>query len=199
MAVVWLAFPVAGAVESVEGVLGVTGPSASNVVQRSSACAVLALLSALSLALQAASDSKVLIVRTISVSLSHLLHCCLVVQACTTTAADNTQSLPEVVPQHTPAQLVAPTSINSAGVGLTGRCVSQDGQALMQKVIGIAQQELLAMVRDVMRSKNELDTSAVAVANALCVCLAKFCESFDAAASKATATIIISGESFAVL
>ena len=58
-AVVCLVIPVAGAAKPVKGVLGVTGPSASNVAQRSFACAVLALLSALSLALQAANGSKV--------------------------------------------------------------------------------------------------------------------------------------------
>ena len=197
-AVVSLAFPVAGAVKPVKGVLGVTGPSASDVDQRSSACAVLALLSALSLALQAASDSIVPTVRTISVALSHLLHYCLVVQACTTTAANNTRSSPEIVARHTPAQLVAPARVEPAGVGLTGGGAAQDFQALIQKVTGIAQQELLAMFRDVVRGKDELEPSAVAVANALCFCLAKFCERLDAAASEATAKIFESGEFFAV-
>ena len=199
MAVVYLAVPVAGAVEPVEGDFDVTGPAASDVVQRSSACAVMALLSALSLTLQAASDSKVPIFHAISVALEHLLHYCLVVQACTTTAANNAQSSLEVVARHTPAQLDAPARLDSAGVGLTGRCVAQDCQALIQKVTGVAQQELLAMVRDVMRGTDELEASAAGMANALCLCLAKFCERFDAAASKATANFIRIGESFAVL
>ena len=198
-ALVYLAFPAAGAVEPVKGVLGVTGASTSNVVQRSSACAVLALLSALSPALQAPSDLKLITVHTISVALLHLLHYCFVVQACSNTAANRNQSSPEVVARHTPAQLVAPARVDSAGAGLTGRGAAQDGQALIQKVSSIAQQELLAMVRGVMRATDELDTSAVAVANALCLCLAIFCERFDAAASKATATIIRSGGSFAIL
>ena len=198
-AVVCLAFSVGGAFEAAKGVLRVTGPSASDVVQRSSACAVLALLSALSPALQAASDSAVQIVYTISVALSNLRHYCLVVQACTTTAAKNTQSSLEDVVPHTPAQLVAPARVDPAGMGLTGKCRALDDQVLIQNVTDIAQQELLAMVRDVMRGTDELEHSAVALANALCACLAKFCESFNAAASKATATIIRTGESFAVL
>ena len=200
-AVVRIAFPVAGA-ETAKDVLGVTGPSASHVVQRSSACAVLALLSALSLTLQGADDpTTLLIVHTISVALSNLLHYCLVVQACTTTAANNTRSLPEVVVPHTPAQLVAPARMGSAGVGLTGTCGALDGQALIQLVTAIAQQELLNLVRDVGRGMDELENPEnplVYKANALCACLAKFCERFDAAASKATADIIQSGDCFAV-
>ena len=138
------------------------------------------------------------IVHTISVALSHLLHYCLVVQACTTTGANNIQSSPEVVARHMPAQLDALARIVSAGVALFGKCGAQDGQALTQKVTNIAQQELLALVRDVIRGTDELEPSAVAVANALCLCLAKFCEIFDVASSNAAAEIIRTGESFAV-
>ena len=159
-AVVWLAFPLAGAAESVESDLGVSGPSSSDLVQRSSACAVLALLSALSLALRAASHSRVLIVHTASYALSHLLHYCLVVQACTTTAASNDQSSPEVVARQTPAQLDTPARMASAGVGLTGNCGASYGRALIQTVTGIAQQELLAMVRDVVRGTDVLQGAA---------------------------------------